>query len=695
MPSNIRDFHLNTSLNVFSFNKAEVRKDPPVEGEPAKKLTEVETLQRSYVIQTFIYSAYEFPTFSRSSPVTKIVTKELKPIESATKDIASKNADLEKKKTEKLEISAEFKSAFTMALKGIIDAAVNGGTAMYTEAFLRDFKRREKLEEDDDAPLTTDEDKLVDTMVDQVMLLRRGLDVHKKFCPENMIALHDTMETQFEALMDQLWKISYFERPNPFGEKDPEPEPEPAAKQEAILFESAGDKLERNISKFESLVTIQDIEDAIERTQSTMEAVQMMLRVQASLATPDSQAAAKDKVTCMHDDITALTELKRRRKSSPEAKAEAALQRRDELRGMTLKQLVAKSDEAKIEFVGETKDNLIRNVWEYELKREAGTTLQHLLKQLDPQAEEVESEDVDKLVHALLAHAVEEVKAPKRRLLTREKPMTRANRPGSTGAKQNPAMGTLRASATTSTLDLSLDDGDLLAAISVDQPVPTVAPKVLESSISDSLDADLISSIAGAGDDLDDDLAASIAPAVPSSPAGSSAKAATSEKSSEVNLEEDMKVVIDTATAQKCLALCDGLIGRLEDVAAFPAFFERVFKVFEGMNVLRAFEDNNDWDAVLCFKALPEAVKALDKEAPATALMIEVALSALKEHISAAVSGDEASPCDHRVAQSAVTTAPVPLSAPPTDVTTTTSPSVASPIADDKSVSDWEKLILG
>jgi hypothetical protein len=169
MPSNIRAFHLNTNLNVFSFTKAEVRREPVEGDEPPPKLTEVEKLERTYVVKTFVFSKDIFPTTHRSSPVLKLVTKVLDPIENATADIGSKNADLELK-TEKLEISAEFKSAFTMALKGIIDAAVNGGTDMYTQAFLKGFERREEGFEQKDTP----EDKLVDVMVGQVMLLRKG-----------------------------------------------------------------------------------------------------------------------------------------------------------------------------------------------------------------------------------------------------------------------------------------------------------------------------------------------------------------------------------------------------------------------------------------------------------------------------------------------------------------------------------------
>jgi hypothetical protein len=92
-----------------------------------------------------------------------------------------------------------------------------------------------------------------------------------------MIALHDTLETQFEAMMDQLWKLSYFDRPLPKGEKPPEPEPEPVP--EAAILHGAGTALEANIAKLsQTLHTVEEVEARLDRTESSSEAVQMMLR---------------------------------------------------------------------------------------------------------------------------------------------------------------------------------------------------------------------------------------------------------------------------------------------------------------------------------------------------------------------------------------------------------------------------------
>jgi hypothetical protein len=168
------------------------------------------------------------------------------------------------------------------------------------------------------------------------------------------------------------------------------------------------------------------------------------------------------------------------------------------------------------------------------------------------------------------------------------------------------------------------------------------------------------------------------------------------------------------------------LIGKLDgDVEVFRGMFDRVFAVFEGgfvwktaglfidfssrnfspgMQIIRAFEDRNNWDAVLCYKALPEAVKALDASAPATALMIEAALSALKEYLFSAFLSNT-TPAYQPAPASAVPAAiPPPLpSAPATqpDPQPATQPALPPALTSDVQLdanseqSDWEKLILG
>ena len=90
---------------------------------------------------------------------------------------------------EKVEASSVWSSSFTMILKGVIDAAVNGGIKLYKQAFF--------------APsvLNTFDPNKIQTLREavnqQISILTHGMEIHRKLRPQNLKALHEQLESNF------------------------------------------------------------------------------------------------------------------------------------------------------------------------------------------------------------------------------------------------------------------------------------------------------------------------------------------------------------------------------------------------------------------------------------------------------------------------------------------------------------------
>jgi hypothetical protein len=124
----------NIYLRVFEYSKG-VQKS--TEKRPAN---EFKTL---WVAKTYLFTEESFPTNRRRIPVTWTKEVEITPVENAITMIANKNVELRAFYTKLRAIpKAETKSVdvepLTRCLNGILDAAVNGGTMKYVEAFLTD-----------------------------------------------------------------------------------------------------------------------------------------------------------------------------------------------------------------------------------------------------------------------------------------------------------------------------------------------------------------------------------------------------------------------------------------------------------------------------------------------------------------------------------------------------------------------------
>ena len=164
-----------------------------------KKNKEVE-FASLWLEQTILYTTETFPGMLQWFPLAKEpeVIK-LCPLETQIEAMEKANNDLK-------ELLLSFQNpdqplnALTMRLNGIIDAAVNGGTANYEKAFFTD----QYLEENPDH-----KDKLNEIqahIANQIPLLSVGLAIHDEKKSDAITPLHDRLATMFTTMQAEVEK---------------------------------------------------------------------------------------------------------------------------------------------------------------------------------------------------------------------------------------------------------------------------------------------------------------------------------------------------------------------------------------------------------------------------------------------------------------------------------------------------------
>jgi len=110
-------------------------------------------------------------------------------LENAVQSVCSKNNEL-KELVETLTVDPSARiDRLSMALAGILDAAVNGGTAKYQEAF---FSPHYRMKNKDKKDLIA---RLEREIVEQFRIVGWALTIHGEQCNENLFGLHAHMES--------------------------------------------------------------------------------------------------------------------------------------------------------------------------------------------------------------------------------------------------------------------------------------------------------------------------------------------------------------------------------------------------------------------------------------------------------------------------------------------------------------------
>lgn len=88
----------------------------------------------------------------------------------------------------------------TMKIQGIVDAAVNGGTAKYEVAFVAD----EYIMKNSGAEDTAFAEKLKDLIAEQIPIIEVALCLHKQKVSNDLMPLHERLESCFNKMQNHV-----------------------------------------------------------------------------------------------------------------------------------------------------------------------------------------------------------------------------------------------------------------------------------------------------------------------------------------------------------------------------------------------------------------------------------------------------------------------------------------------------------
>lgn len=196
VPNTVRSFTEHNNIRMFKYEKGEQR---------AKEKHPDNEFEHLWVKQVFILTRECFPTIRRSVEVVQSKVVYLTPIQNAIQSIAGKTRSLqvimdkviEASKSDEMQRGAL--APLTMALNGIIDAAVNGGTWKYFQAFL--FP--EFLETHNDEKNVLWNTMLKKNIRDQLVVVENGLNIFRDNVGDDLRPLYDKCQGQYGEMLSK------------------------------------------------------------------------------------------------------------------------------------------------------------------------------------------------------------------------------------------------------------------------------------------------------------------------------------------------------------------------------------------------------------------------------------------------------------------------------------------------------------
>nr|AKO62845.1 mbc isoform a [Prodiamesa olivacea] len=148
--------------------------------------------------RTIMRTEFPLPGILKWFPVEQSEAFKISPIECAIESMDTINKTLRDLLIEHQNDHTLAITTLTMKIQGVVDAAVNGGTSKYEDAFLTD----EYLEKNpEDAPLV---DKLKNLIADQIPILEVALSVHRMKVANDLMPLHERLEECFGKMQTHV-----------------------------------------------------------------------------------------------------------------------------------------------------------------------------------------------------------------------------------------------------------------------------------------------------------------------------------------------------------------------------------------------------------------------------------------------------------------------------------------------------------
>eukprot|EP00800_Vazella_pourtalesii_P012913 TRINITY_DN3023_c0_g1_i4.p1 TRINITY_DN3023_c0_g1~~TRINITY_DN3023_c0_g1_i4.p1 ORF type:complete len:841 (-),score=170.33 TRINITY_DN3023_c0_g1_i4:233-2755(-) len=189
VPEKVYEYYKGNSVNTFIYNKAY----------HVGKKDKANEFASMWIERTSFITRDEFPGILKWSEVITSSKVEISPLENALHTVESKNKEiygLINKYKENTNISI---SPLSMALNGVIDAAVMGGISNYQKAFFNDDYLIQHPEHSD---FVTQLNTLIE---DQIDVLREGLSLHSQRVTVDLKPFHEKMETCFLKLESDVF----------------------------------------------------------------------------------------------------------------------------------------------------------------------------------------------------------------------------------------------------------------------------------------------------------------------------------------------------------------------------------------------------------------------------------------------------------------------------------------------------------
>ncbi|OZJ06955.1 hypothetical protein BZG36_00047 [Bifiguratus adelaidae] len=189
----ILEYYEYNNVNTFTFSRPMLRDTEDDQEHPSDNPAADEFL-RLWVVKTVIYIEDTFPTVLRRSPVINTVAVELSPIQNAIIAIDNKTKELKRMEAKyrtilRTTLANNFSAhinvnPFTMALKSVVDAPLNGGVFMYRTAFLKETFIQQHPEYADDVVA------LKESLRSEVKVLAECLELHGNLVTSDLRPLH-------------------------------------------------------------------------------------------------------------------------------------------------------------------------------------------------------------------------------------------------------------------------------------------------------------------------------------------------------------------------------------------------------------------------------------------------------------------------------------------------------------------------
>ena len=201
MPKLVREGASAFGQRWFHYTRP-FKKRPKEMGKPMFKGVENEFLDL-WIQQRFLLVEAPVPGTTRRARVLRRVDITLNPLENAVQSVTDKNSQLEQLINEAQASPGEASQAFSMAINGTVDSAVNGGTKMYepfvTGEYARDFPEihEDVIRKDGRGNPEGAAARLRDALEKQLQLLKRGVRIHGRKCSEMMRPLHEHIQSRF------------------------------------------------------------------------------------------------------------------------------------------------------------------------------------------------------------------------------------------------------------------------------------------------------------------------------------------------------------------------------------------------------------------------------------------------------------------------------------------------------------------